>query len=614
VLLNPILAHKLEHLPLQPGVYIYKDAEGGTLYVGKAKRLRNRVRSYFQESKYHDGRIKVMISKIHDLEIIITDSESEALMLENTLIKRYAPRYNVMYRDDKSYPYICMTQGDRPRIFPTRSIIKDGSKYWGPYDSVFAMKSMLETIRKTFDLCTCACTSKNIDKSRGLPKWHSCFEDYLDHCSVNIPLDIYRDHISKVTQLLNGRTSELISILKDEMAMASESLAFEEAAKIRDGIHALERFSQKMKVVSNVPIDRDLFALELDTESDLACGVLFRIREGKLVGSLHRIIKYIEGIPIAEIMQGFIEEYYTSELSSELPDEVYLSNEMDDDEPVYEYLKTIRGKIVPISVPQIGEKAQLVKLAQQNAKIQLREYLLAQQKREDSRIPHSVQALMRDLNLPRLPRRIECFDNSNLQGTDPVAAMVCFVDAQPKKSGYKKFMIKTVEGPDDFASMIEVLTRRFSKDNLKEEDLPDLVVIDGGKGQLSSAVFALKSIGVYGKFPIIGLAKRLEEVFLPGSSESIIIPKTSSSLKLLQRVRDEAHRFAITFHREKRSKRTIRSQINDVPGVGPRTSQKLISHFGSVKKIKEAYLEELEDLVGKSLARSIKDYFDHISD
>lgn len=612
--MNQNLSLKLENLPLQPGVYIYKDVDGGILYVGKAKRLRNRVRSYFQESKNHDGRIRVMISKIHDLEIIITDSESEALMLENTLIKRYSPRYNVMYRDDKSYPYICMTQGDRPRIFPTRSVIKDGSKYWGPYDSVFAMKSMLETIRKAFDLCTCACSSKNIDKTKGLPKWHSCFEDYLDHCSVNIPVDIYQDHIQKVTQLLNGRTSELTSILKEEMAMASDSLAFEEAAKIRDGIQALERFSQKMKVVSSIPIDRDLFALELDLETDSACGVLFRIREGKLVGSIHRIIKNIEGITASEIMQGFVEDYYTSEISTELPDEVYLSNDMEDDEPLFEYLKTIRGKKVPISTPQIGDKAQLVRLAQQNAKIHLREYLLAQQKKEDSRIPHSVQSLQRDLRLPRLPRRIECFDNSNLQGTDPVSAMVCFVDAQPKKSAYKKFNIQTVVGPDDFASMFEVLTRRFSKDNRKEDELPDLVVIDGGKGQLSSAITALKSIGMYGKFPIIGLAKRLEEVFMPDSSESIIIPKTSSSLKLLQRVRDEAHRFAITFHRAQRSKRTLTSQINDIPGVGPRTRQKLISHFGSVKKIKEAYLEDLESVVGKSLAKVINDYFKGLND
>ena len=611
--MNPTLSHKLENVPLQPGVYIYKDADGGILYIGKAKRLRNRIRSYFQESKNHDGRIRVMISKIHDLDIIVTDSESEALMLENTLIKRYSPRYNVMYRDDKSYPYICMTQGDRPRIFPTRSIIKDGSRYWGPYDSVFAMKSMLETIRKAFDLCTCACSSKNIDKTRGIPKWHSCFEDYLDHCSVNIPIDIYQDHIQKVTQLLNGRTGELIAVLKDEMVIASEALAFEEAAKLRDGIQALERFSQKMKVVSSIPIDRDLFALELDPESDSACGVLFRIREGKLVGSIQRIIKHIDGIPISQIMQGLVEEYYTSELSSELPDEVYLSHEMEDDEPLFDYFKTVRGKKVPISMPQIGEKAQLVRLAQQNAKFHLREYLLSQQKKEESRIPHSIQSLHRDLRLPRLPRRIECFDNSNLQGTDPVSAMVCFVDAQPKKSAYKKYNIQTVVGPDDFASMEEVITRRFSKANRVENELPDLVVIDGGKGQLSSAVTALKSIGMYGRFPIIGLAKRLEEVFLPELSESIIIPKTSSSLKLLQRVRDEAHRFAITFHRKKRSNRTVRSQIHDIPGVGPRTSQKLIRHFGSVKKIKEAYLEDLETVVGRALAQVIRDYFDGLN-
>lgn len=609
--MNDQLSHKLENLPIQPGVYIYRDALGVVLYVGKAKRLRNRVRSYFQDSRNHDGRIRIMISKINDLEIIVTDSESEALILENTLIKEYAPRYNVMYRDDKSYPYICMTAGERPRIFPTRSVIRDGSRYWGPYDNVMAMRAVLEVIRKTFGLCTCACTSRSIDRTRGIPKWNSCFEDYFDDCSVHLPLDVYSDVVSKVIRLLNGRTGELVRDLREEMQLAAEAMAFEDAAKLRDGISGLERFSQKMKVVSGEPFNRDVFALHFDNEDNTACGVLFRIREGKLIGSLSRIIRNIEGIAEHEIMQGFVEEYYTSDLSGELPDEVYLSLELDDDGPIFDYLRNQRGRKVPMTVPQIGEKAQLVRMAEQNARIQLKEHQLVRIKQEEARIPHSVQTLKADLFLPVMPRRIECFDNSNLQGTDPVASMVSFVDGQPRKSEYKRYAIKTVIGPDDFASMREIIMRRYGKLDPQKDTLPDLVVVDGGKGQLSSAVEALHAIGMFGKFPIIGLAKRLEEVFFPGEHDSIIIPKTSSSLKLLQRVRDEAHRFAITYHRDKRSKRTIASELDDIPGVGPRTREKLIKHFGSVKKIREAFVEDLEDVIGKVVAKRISDYYNN---
>lgn len=550
-----------------------------------------------------------MISKINDLEIIVTDSESEALILENTLIKEYAPRYNVMYRDDKSYPYICMTAGERPRIFPTRSVIRDGSRYWGPYDNVMAMRAVLEVIRKAFGLCTCACTSRSIDRTRGIPKWNSCFEDYFDDCSVHLPLDVYSDVVSKVIRLLNGRTGELVRDLREEMQLAAEAMAFEDAAKLRDGISGLERFSQKMKVVSGEPFNRDVFALHFDNEDNTACGVLFRIREGKLIGSLSRIIRNIEGIAEHEIMQGFVEEYYTSDLSGELPDEVYLSLELDDDGPIFDYLRNQRGRKVPMTVPQIGEKAQLVRMAEQNARIQLKEHQLVRIKQEEARIPHSVQTLKADLFLPVMPRRIECFDNSNLQGTDPVASMVSFVDGQPRKSEYKRYAIKTVIGPDDFASMREIIMRRYGKLDPQKDTLPDLVVVDGGKGQLSSAVEALHAIGMFGKFPIIGLAKRLEEVFFPGEHDSIIIPKTSSSLKLLQRVRDEAHRFAITYHRDKRSKRTIASELDDIPGVGPRTREKLIKHFGSVKKIREAFVEDLEDVIGKVVAKRISEYY-----
>jgi len=610
--MNQALSHKLDHLPLQPGVYIYKDKQGGILYVGKAKKLKNRVKSYFAGSRNLEHRIKVMVSKIEDLEIIVTDSESEALILEKNLIKKHAPRYNIMFRDDKTYPYICMTVGERPRVFPTRTVLRDGSRYWGPYDNVTSMRQVLETTRKAFDLCTCACSSKSINQQRGIPRWGSCFEDYFDHCSQHLPLDTYQDRMQQVVRLLNGKTASLIKELKESMHIASDAMAFEEAAKLRDGIDALERFSQRNKVVSSDPLDKDVFVVKTDPENNCACGVLFKIREGKLVSSMPKLIQAIEGISEHELLQGFMEEYYTSEFGDSLPDEIYTHTTLSDEEPLFEYLREVKGRRIPISVPQIGEKAQLVNMAMQNAQHHLKEFVIAKLNKEETRIPHAIQALKRDLLLDQLPRRIDCFDNSNLQGTDPVASMVCFYDGQPRKSEYKRFHIKTVEGPDDFASMREIVFRRYAKIANQPELWPNLVVIDGGKGQLSSAMEIFHQLNMVGAFPVIGLAKRLEEVFFPGSSDSIIIPKTSASLKLLQRIRDEAHRFAITFHRETRKKRTLVSELDQIPGVGPRTRDQLIKSFGSVKKIKEAYIEDLEVAVGKSMAKKIRTFFDQL--
>ena len=597
--INIEVSEKVANLPLLPGVYIYRDKSGSVLYVGKAKKLRNRVRSYFQESRNVDGRIKTMVSKIDDLEVVVTDSEAEALILENNFIKQYQPRYNIMYRDDKSYPYICITKDDKPRVFPTRTIVKDGSKYYGPYDSVINMKRMLETIRKAFDLCTCAVSIKNIDRTRGIPKWHSCFDDYLENCSGDWDNERYNVVVSKVERLLNGQTEMLIRELKEEMEIASSALAFEEAAKLRDSLIAVERYSKKMKMVADKKVDRDVFALTIDQELSEACGVLFKVREGKLIGKFHRFLKNIDGLSEGVLLQSFVEDYYTGQYTAAIPDEVYISKEMEDDEALVQYLYQEKGKKVPVHVPQIGEKAQLIKMAKANAKLHLNERRLEKEKAERDRIPHAVKELKEHLGLQRLPRRIECFDNSNLQGSDPVASMVCFVDAKPRKSEYKRFNIKTVVGPDDFASMKEILTRRYTavmKDGLH---IPDLIIVDGGKGQLSSAVEALKEIGFYGECEIIGLAKRLEEVFLPGESESIMIPKKSTALKLIQQVRDEAHRFAITFHRQKRSKRILITELTDIEGVGQKTSQSLLKEFGSVKQIKQAELDEIQKVVGK---------------
>lgn len=603
---------KVENLPQKPGVYMFKDSGERLLYIGKAKRLRNRVRSYFQESGGHDGRIRVMIRKIDDLEVIITDSEAEALILENNLIKKHHPRYNIMYRDDKSYPYICITDEERPRVFPTRTVINDGSKYYGPYDSVKHMKRMLETIRKTFNLCTCAVSRKNIDRTKGIPKWHSCFDDYLESCSGDWPIEEYRATIDKVERMLNGRTDDLMRSIKEEMEIASQALEFEQAARLRDSYQALKKYSRKMKMVAEKKVDRDVFAIAVDKDISEACGVLFRVREGKLIGKFHRFLKNIEHLEQGEMLQSFVEDYYTGskELGSgSVPDEVYVSDNLPNDEPLAQYLWEQRGKKVRIHRPQRGEKAQMVRMAASNAKFLLGERKLEKEKAQRDRIPHSVRELKEHLNLERLPRRIECFDNSNIQGSDPVASMVCFVDAKPRKNSYKRFHIKTVEGPDDFASMKEVVSRRYKRVMQEGQQIPDLIVVDGGKGQLNAAIAALKKIGFYGQCDIVGLAKRLEEVFVPDRSEPYMIPKTSSALKLLQNVRDEAHRFAINFHRNKRSKRTLKTELTEISGVGTKTAQKLLNVFGSVKNIKKVDKQQLKEAVGDKTGQDIYNYF-----
>jgi len=606
---NIDVGDKVEHLPSDPGVYMFKDERGNTLYVGKAKRLRNRVRSYFQESRGHDGRIRVMVSKIEDLEVIVTDSEAEALILENNLIKKHQPRYNILYRDDKSYPYICITNEERPRVFPTRTVINDGSKYIGPYDRVVQLRRMLETIRKAFNLCTCAISPKNIDRTKGAPKWGSCLDDYLDQCSEEMDPEEYRATIEKVERMLNGRTDALIRDLKEEMKIASEALEYEKAARLRDSLQAVEKYSQKMKMVADKKVDRDIYAITVDGDISEACGVLFKIREGKLIGKFHRFLKNIEHLEEGEMLQSFVEDYYTGQFSGAIPDEVYVSHELPEDEPLLEYLWQERGRKVPIHKPQIGEKAQMIRMAMANAELLLGERKLEKEKAERQRIPHSVKELGEHLSLDRLPRRIECFDNSNIQGSDPVASMVCFVDAKPRKSDYKRFHIKTVEGPDDFASMKEVVTRRYKRVMEEGQQIPDLVVVDGGKGQLNAAIEAMKEIGFYGECEVVGLAKRLEEVFVPGRSDPVMIPKTSSALKLLQKVRDEAHRFAINFHRDKRARRTIKTELTEIKGIGEKTAAKLLNRFGSVKRIKEAPRGELQAEIGEKMGATVYEHF-----
>ncbi len=604
-----MLQQKVDHLPQSPGVYQFKDKNNQVLYVGKAKRLRNRVRSYFRKSGDYDGRIRVMISKIEDVEVIVTDSEAEALILENNLIKKHHPRYNIMYRDDKSYPYICLTLDERPRVYPTRTVERDGSKYFGPYDHVGHMRRMLETIRKTFGLCTCAVTPKMVDRSKGVPRWHSCFEDYLQNCSGDWDIEVYQTAMENVERMLNGKTEELVSRLKDEMQIASDALEFEQAARIRDSIESVVKYNRKMKMVADKKVNRDLFALAVDEDIKEACGVLFKIREGKLIGKFHRFLKNIEDSTKGEMLQSFMEDYYTGQFAGAIPDEVYVSHELPDPDPLVEYLWQQLGRKVPLHEPKIGEKKQFINMALSNARLILGERKLEKEQAKRERIPQAVKDLKEFLHLQRLPRRIECFDISNIQGSDQVGSMVTFVDAKPKKSEYKKFHIKTVKGADDYASMQEVVERRCR--HVMREGLqgPDLIVIDGGKGQLNAVLNVLEEINYKKHSEIIGLAKRLEEVFLPGKQNPVMIPKTSPALKLLQRVRDEAHRFAITFHKKKRSGRTIQTELTKINGVGDKTASVLLKEFGSVKKIASAELSELQKVSGPKTGQLIFNYF-----
>ncbi len=607
---SALLNEKLANLPARPGVYQHKDAGGTVLYVGKAKNLRSRVRSYFQESRPRDGRLSIMIRKIADIEIIVTDTEAEALILENNLIKKLRPRYNINLRDDKTYPFICIKNEPFPRIFPTRRIHRDGSKYFGPYTDVKNMRLMLGTIRSLFKIRTCNLNLAPAPIAAG--KYQVCLEYHIKKCAGPCigeqSAGAYDRTIRQIEQLLNGHTRELIGLLEDEMRRTSALMQFEEAASLRDQIQALKKYSEKQRIVSQDFLDRDVFALAVDREINTACGVLFKVREGKVVGRQHKYLRQIEERSDEELMQSFLEHYYTE--TTFFPEEVLVSVVPAVTEPLEELLRERRGKKVPIRAPERGDKAGLNRMVETNATLLLDEYKIQKAKQEEGRIPHAVKTLQRDLYLNDLPRHIECFDISHLGGTGTVASCVVFEDGRPKKSAYRTFKIRSVEGkPDDFQSMFEVITRRYGK--LLEENgpWPDLVVIDGGKGQLSSAVQALQQVEVYGKFPVVGLAKRLEEVFFPGDRDSVMIPRVSASLQLLQRIRNEAHRFAITFQRKQRTSQTLTTALHDIPGVGDKTARKLLKTFGSVKRIREANEGALQEALGKKLGQRVYAHF-----
>lgn len=600
------LTDKIANLPQKPGIYQYKDATGKIIYVGKAIKLRNRVRSYFNKLKQHDAKTRALVGRIEDVEVIVTDSEAEALILEDTLIKKHKPRYNINLKDDKSYPYVKVTSEPYPRIFQTRTVVRDGSKYYGPFTKVGDMHRVLDLIHKLFRLRTC---KLNITANTILEKKHKvCLEFHIKKCDGPceglISLQEYNKYVDYAKSILSGKTRELEIYLRDRMEQLSEEMKFEEAAEARDQLGAIRQFVSRQKVVTADLIDRDVFGIY--REENTACSLVFTVREGKLIGRKHFIIKKADDLPDEEILQRTLDTWYSEQ--EFVPREIFLPTEPEDIETLSSILAKKRNGSVSIKIPKIGDKRHLVDLAENNAQYILKEYLLAITKREQT-VPHAVQALQRDLRLKILPRIIECFDNSHLQGTELVSSMVCFEDGKPKKSEYRKFKNQTVNKNDDFAAMREAVQRRYTRLINENQRLPNLIVIDGGKGQLSSAVGILKELGILEKVTVIGLAKRLEEVFFPGNSEAVLLPRTSSSLRLIQQLRDEAHRFAITYHRQLRSKRTFRTELTDIPGIGAKTAQKLLKEVGSVDAIRNSSIAQLKVHLSEKQAKSIHKYF-----
>ncbi|BDQ01515.1 excinuclease ABC subunit UvrC [Ignavibacterium sp.] len=602
--MNSKLELQLKNLPAKPGVYQFLNKNGKIIYVGKAKNLRNRVRSYFQNNVTSPKTLAI-VEKTEEVQIVVTDSEVEALILENNLIKQFKPRYNVNLKDDKSYPFIKVTNELFPRIYPTRHLVNDGSKYFGPYTDVKSMKASLRMINQIFRIRSCKLdlTEENINAK----KFKVCLDYHIKKCDGPceglISAVAYNEMVKEVIQLLKGKTDELIKSFTEKMNIAVENLEFEKAAELRDKINQLTSISSKQKIVSDDFDDRDIFAVAFEGK-DSSCSV-FNIRDGKLIGKKQLRLSIEEGEELPQIYSAAIKFYYQD--FAEIPKEIVLEVEPEDKEAILEWLIHKANHRVKFVVPQRGDLKSLVKMCKENAMLQLKEIQIQKMKNLGN-VPYPLAALQRDLRLKNLPKKIECFDISNIQGSDSVASMVVFVDGKPKKSLYRKFIIKSVDGPDDFASMREVIERRYSKLLTENETFPDLIMVDGGKGQLSSAVEVLNKLGVK-NYNIIGLAKRLEEVFFPGKSEPETIAKTSSGLKLLQQIRDEAHRFAITFHRQRRTKRIISTELTEIKGIGTQTAKLLIEKFGSLEAVKSSSLEELASVIGIKKAELIKSHF-----
>lgn len=593
-------------MPTQPGVYLHKDAAGGILYVGKAKNLRSRVRSYFQEGRPTDAKTRILVSKIAAIEVIVTDTEAEALILENTLIKQHRPKYNILLKDDKSYPYVRITREQYPRVFKTRRVIKDGSKYFGPYTDGTYLYHLLQAIRSVLPLRTCDLPLTEEGVAKG--KWKVCLQYHIKKCDGpcigEASKDQYNEVVRQAHQILSGKTRELERSLEQRMQDLAEQLRFEDAAVVRERLERLREYVAKQKVVTTDSMDRDVFGMaRIGTQ---ACTVVFTVRDGKLVGKRHFLASDVPDGGDAELLRSTLEQWYVD--ADSYPDEVLVPIEPVDVEFMAAFLREKKGRIVDVQVPRIGDKRKLIAMAENNADLLLRETLALQAQR-DQTVSKTMLALQADLRMRSLPRRIECFDNSHMQGTDYVSSMVVFVDGKSRRSEYRKFKLREIDHNNDFEAMKEVVRRRYTRVLEEQSPLPDLIVIDGGKGQLSHAMEVITELGLEGKMTVVGMAKRLEEIFVPDQRDPLLISKSSPSLRLLQQVRDEAHRFAITYHRTLREKRTLQTELTEIPGIGTTTAEKLLRSIGSVEAVKEASLEALQAVVGAAAARKVHEYY-----
>ncbi len=600
------LATIVATLPTSPGVYLFRNAAGTVIYVGKAKNLRQRVRSYFQSSRPTDAKTQALVRNIAHIEYIATDTEVEALILENTLIKRHKPRYNILLRDDKSYPFIRVTHEPYPRIFLTRRLVRDGSLYFGPYTNATYAKHLLRTLRALFPLRSCDLPLTEASIRQG--KFRVCLDYHigkcLGPCVGYISREEYARYIQQATEVLRGRTSQVARELEAQMHALAEQLRFEEAALVRNRLRILQEYTDRQKVMSTEPLDRDVLGLAM--QGSTACAVFLSIREGKLLDKRHVLLQHAEGIERATLLQAVLEQWYLQQ--SDIPAEILLPEQPEQPALLTQWLSNRRGTPVQLIVPEADDEAQLIRMAELNARAVVEQHLI-QQAQKARRLPTALYALQQDAQLPTLPRRIACIDNSHLHGTDLVSALVVFVDGKPRTSEYRRFRLEQAFGNDDFAAMREVVRRYARRIQEGQDAAPDLLLIDGGRGQLSAALQALAESGLAGRFPVLALAKRLEELFRPEEPEPLLLPKTSESLRLLQRIRNEAHRFAVEYHRLRRHKRTLQTQLTAIPGIGPRSAQKLLSTFGSVERIRTASLEELRRTVAPRQAMAVYRYF-----
>ena len=591
--MNLITKNKIQQVPTQPGVYFFKNKDREIIYIGKAKHLRNRVRSYFQQSKHQSAKNVTMIKRIVDVEWLVVRSEVEALLTEANLIKQHQPHYNVSLKDDKSFPYIRITKEPYPRVFITRNIIRDGSKYFGPYTDVLHLRRSLKAVHKIFPVRSCDYMIN--DASIVAKNVNFCLDYHIKKCQgpcegMVSELD-YNEMIKQVIQFLQGRTKETELYIKDQMEESSADMRFEDAGIYRDQLHAIGRFKDRQRKVTADFEDRDVFALA--KEEDYGVAVIVRIRNGRITSREKISLRNLDDSD-SSMMETIITRFYLE--TDFIPKEISLPVKSENSDQLIKWLKEKRNGAINLNVPQKGEKAKEVRLAYQNAKLLLGEWMINRKKRREL-IPKMISQLQDDLQLKAPPRRIEAFDISHLGGTNTVASMVCFIDGKPKKSEYRKFKVKTVSGIDDFASMREIVFRRYKRVKEEGTGLPALILIDGGKGQLSMAVSALRELGL-DYLPIIGLAKRLEEVFVPGHSEAQSIHKQSPGLILLRRIRDEAHRFAITYQKQKRTDSVTKSIFHELPGMGEKRVKKILSKYKNIKTIAELKPEELKKELG----------------